>query len=471
MTEGAERGEAPGFRLSEVISALSYALDLTEGQPEGHSIRTCLIGMRIGEELGLDAGTRASLFYALLMKDAGCSANAAETSALFGADDPAVKRSWKSVDWRRGGPGLWHVLRSVRPGEPLGARLRQAWRIVAGPPVTADLVRARCERGADIARMLGLPADTAAAIRALDEHWDGGGVPLGLRGEEIPLLARIASLAQTVEVFHAARGTGAALGMARRRAGRWFDPALVRVLEGTRRDAAFWNSLHGDVRARVDALEPAGREMKADDGALDRIAEAFARVIDAKSPYTFRHSEGVAAYAAAIGRVLGFSAPLQRDLRRAALLHDIGKLGVSNRILDKPGKLTEEEFAAVRLHPEYTHRILARVRPFRELAELAASHHERMDGRGYHRGIPASTLSQAARVLAVADVCDALSAARPYRGALPREQVLQILGRDAGPALCPVSVDALRQALDADPGLGPPGEGVSGVAGSSAVSA
>ncbi|HEX8392167.1 MAG TPA: HD domain-containing phosphohydrolase [Longimicrobium sp.] len=454
-----------------MISALSYALDLTEGQPEGHSIRTCLIGMRVADELGLDADTRASLFYTLLMKDAGCSANAAQTAALFAADDDAVKRSWKTVDWRRPSGGLRHVLGNVRPGEPLARRLRQAWGIVSGPPMTADLVRARCDRGADIARMLGLSAETAAGIGALDEHWDGGGVPLGLRGEEIPLLARIACLAQTVEVFHAASGTEAALQVARRRSGRWFDPALVRALLATRRDAAFWQSLGGDVRARVAELEPAGREMSADDHALDRIAEAFARVIDAKSPYTFRHSEGVAAYADATARVLGFPAPERRDLRRAALLHDIGKLGVSNRILDKPGKLTETEFAAVRLHPLYTHRILARVGPFRELADLAASHHERMDGRGYHRGIPAGTLPQAARVLAAADVCDALSAERPYRAALPREQVLALLARDAGPALCPVSVDALRQAMESDPGLGRAPQGPSGAAGLPVVSA
>ncbi|HEX2078970.1 MAG TPA: HD domain-containing phosphohydrolase, partial [Longimicrobium sp.] len=159
-------------------------------------------------------------------------------------------------------------------------------------------------------------------------------------------------------------------------------------------------------------------------------------------------------YADAIGRVMGFSAEGLRDLRRAALLHDVGKLGVSNRILDKPGKLTEQEFAAVRRHPEYTYRILARVAPFRALAETAASHHERMDGRGYHRGIPAGALSPPARVLAVADVCDALSAERPYRAALPRERVLGIMREQVGSALCPDSFAALEQAFAADPGLG-----------------
>jgi HD-GYP domain-containing protein (c-di-GMP phosphodiesterase class II) len=445
-------------RLSEVISALSYALDLTEGQPEGHSVRTCLIGMRIGREIGLDAEARSSLFYALLLKDAGCSSNSAATCELFGADDHAVKRTWKTVDWASRWRSIGHVVRNVRPGAPLLEKARQVAGFTRTEAPGTELVRTRCERGADIARMLEMPDDTAAAIHALDEHWDGRGIPAGLAGEEIPLLARIACLAQTVEIFHSTRGVQAAFAMAGDRAGRWFDPELVRALQALRADGGFWAGLAGDCRAQAAALEPQDRALVADGDRLDRIAHAFARVIDAKSPYTFRHSEGVAEYAAAAAGVLGFGADALRGLRRAALLHDVGKLGVSNRILDKPGKLTEEEFAVVRRHPEYSFRILSRVAPLRALAETAASHHERMDGRGYHRGIDAGTLPLAARVLAVADVCDALSAERPYRAAMPRERVLEIMRRDAGPALCPESFAALEEALRADPGLGTGGK-------------
>ena len=457
MTQPPPEPHDPGedIRLSEVISALSYALDLTEGQPAGHSVRTCLIGMRIGREIGLDADTRSSLFYALLLKDAGCSSNSAATCEIFGADDQAVKRSWKTTDWSSRWQSFTHVVRNVRPDGSLLDRARQVAGFAGAGAVGTELVRTRCERGADIARMLETTDETAAAIRALDEHWDGRGIPLGLAGEEIPLLARIACLAQTVEIFHAAHGVEAAFGVARERAGRWFDPELVRALQAMRGDDAFWAGLRtGGVRARAAALEPADRVLTADADRLDRVAQAFARVIDAKSPYTFRHSEGVAAYAAAVGRVLGFGPEALRDLRRAALLHDVGKLGVSNRILDKPGKLTDEEFAAVRRHPEYTFQILNRVARFRDLAQTAASHHERMDGRGYHRGIPAGELPVAARVLVVADVCDALSAARPYREALPRERVLQIMRADVGTGLCPDCFPALEAALEADPTLG-----------------
>ncbi|HEX7243045.1 MAG TPA: HD domain-containing phosphohydrolase, partial [Longimicrobiaceae bacterium] len=188
--------------------------------------------------------------------------------------------------------------------------------------------------------------------------------------------------------------------------------------------------------------------------ALDRVAEAFARVIDAKSPYTFRHSEGVAAIALGMAGELGIAGGALRDLRRAALLHDVGKLGVSNRILDKPARLTDQEMAQVRLHPAYTQRILERVECFRGIAGVAASHHERMDGRGYHRGLPAGELPLAARLLAVADVYEAISAERPYSAALPREEVLAIMSRDVGAGTCPVCFDALRAWLpDAEPVL------------------
>src|SRR5687767_561983 len=162
-------------------------------------------------------------------------------------------------------------------------------------------MQARCDRGAEIALMLGLGRESAEAIRALDEHWDGGGHPMGLRGEEIPLLGRILCLAQTVEVFSRTMGARGAYGMAIKRRGRWFDPALVDALLAFRDDAAFWGPLE-DPRAvpPVARWEPADRVLVADEARLDLVAEAFARVIDAKSPYTARHSAGVAGYAEAI---------------------------------------------------------------------------------------------------------------------------------------------------------------------------
>jgi hypothetical protein len=243
--------------MSRVIGALSYALDVTEGEPPGHAQRACKIGMRLAAELGLDAATRSRLFYALLLKDAGCSANSAKMAALFGADDHAVKRSSKRVDWSGRLPAFVWSVRTVAPRGSWRDRVDRLLAIKAEGELTRALMQARCDRGAEIAFMVGLEAETAEAIRTLDEHWDGGGQPQGLRGEEIPLLGRILCLAQTAEIFHAAGGVKAACAVARRRRGRWFDPALVDALGSVSRDAAFWASLREPDDA--SGWEPADR--------------------------------------------------------------------------------------------------------------------------------------------------------------------------------------------------------------------
>ena len=219
-------------RFSEVIAAMSAALDLTEGQPAGHAARTCILGMRLAKELGLDQAECSALYYALLMKDLGCSSNAAKISYLFGADDRVVKRNVKIVDWSRRKDNVRFTLRQVRPGGRPWERMLQLGSIaVRGAGATRQLIKTRCERGATIARELNFPETTVVAIRQLDEHWDGMGHPEGLRGEQISLFARILGLAQSVEVFSREYGPAAACNMAVERSGRWFDPELVEVLQ------------------------------------------------------------------------------------------------------------------------------------------------------------------------------------------------------------------------------------------------
>ena len=435
-----------GVRLSEVVSALSYALDITEGQTAGHSVRTCLIGMRIAEVIGLGAATRSALFYALLLKDLGCSSNAARLCHLFGADDFSLKRIHKLTDWTDPSASAKYAYRLSLPGR---GPLARAWHtVMLGTREKGSgrqMVATRCERGADIAQLLGLDPMTSTAIRALDEHWNGAGLPLGISGEAIPLLGRIAGLAQTVEVFHAAMGLEAAVAVARDRSGTWFDPELVRAFESTVGDTGFWGTLDAtDQLDQVSDLEPADRVVLADPTRLDQVARAFALVIDAKSPYTARHSEGVAAIAVSIATELGLSRDDQRTLHRAGLLHDIGKLGVSNTILDKPGRLNDAETGAMRKHTGYSFEIINRVVEFRSFAGIAAAHHERLDGQGYHLGLKGQDLGPLARVLAVADIAEALTAERPYRDALPREQVLQIMRKLSGYAIDPAAFAALE---------------------------
>jgi HD-GYP domain-containing protein (c-di-GMP phosphodiesterase class II) len=436
-------------RLSEVLAGLSYALDLTEGQRPGHSVRSCLIGMRIAGEIGLGPDDLSSLFYALLMKDLGCSSNAARFAALFGSNDHDLKADLKSIDWSRALESFQFVARNAAPGH---SWLRRVWRVLAvlsrGPEGAREVVRTRCERGADIARLLELSTPTVEAIRALDEHWDGNGQPYATKREAIPLLGRILGLAQTVEVFFSTYGVESAYQMARARRGTWFDPALVDALFAFRADLLFWQDVGaGGSVQDLKFIEPADRVLLATEEKLDLVAEAFARVIDAKSPWTYQHSNGVAEIAVAIGRTMGFSAKELRELRQASLLHDLGKLGVSNLILDKPGKLTDAELRTIRRHPEHTASILARVSCFNHLAEMAASHHERLDGRGYHRSLRAAQLTQHARVLCVADICDALRSSRPYRPGMKPEQLIDVMSREAGGGIDPDCFAAMRSVL------------------------
>jgi hypothetical protein len=270
------------FALSAVIGSLSYALDIAEGQPQGHAVRSCLIGMRLAAELEMHPSERSHLFYALLLKDAGCSANANRMASLFEADDIETKRTSKLIDWSdRRAAFLWSV-QAVAPGAGFRKRVEVLRGIRDEGEVTRKFMEARCDRGAEIARMLFLSESTAAGIRCLDEHWDGHGMPDGLRGEEIPLAARIMCLAQTVEVFHANEGLKAARKMVKARSGTWFDPALVEAFLGFCDDRDFWASLE---RPDVSEWEPQDFALSGDEARLDRIAEAFARVIDAKSPF------------------------------------------------------------------------------------------------------------------------------------------------------------------------------------------
>ncbi|MBI4887338.1 MAG: HD domain-containing protein [Acidobacteria bacterium] len=432
-------------KLSTVLSALSYALDLTEGQPLGHAARSCLLGMRVADQLELRPDQRSDLFYALLMKDAGCSSNAARVSQLFGGSDQRAKRGLWERDWRNWREKIAYAFEYTEPGGSVVERLRRFTTLaLAGPSSQRELFEIRCDRGANIARALGVSEPTAVAIRSMDEHWDGGGYPEGLRRHEIPLYSRVIGLAQVAEIFCGLEGPEGALRVVNERRGRWFDPELARAFCALGSSDRIWSDLRAEPLAQaIAAAEPVERVIPADEPRLDRIAHAFALVVDAKSTFTYQHSDRVAAISGQVAAHMGLSEVQRVRLRRAALLHDIGKLSVPNRILDKPGKLDPAEWGVVKRHPYFTYEILARVPVFSEFAYDASCHHERIDGRGYHRGVPGEALSQTARILAAADIFDALSAERPYRGAMPLDKVLAIIREGRGTQLCPVTVDAL----------------------------
>lgn len=389
------QGTAEAVALSEVISALSYALDLTEGTVHGHSLRSCLVGMRIGESIGLGPEQMRSLYYALLLKDVAGSA--------FGTEHDLAAASLRSG------------------------------------------------RAAGIMRRLGMGEMAAEAVRCVDERWDGRGIPGRLKGHEIPLLARICTLARHLDMLAAVRGPRGAIETVVNRSGIWFDPELVKAarlldMRGILWVNCLWSEDQHETRWAVLGLD-SERRMQSEMVATDAVCEAFADVVDAKSHFTFSHSMGVADAAEGIAARLGLSPQRVHLVRRAALLHDIGKLSVPNAILDKAAALDAREWRVIRQHPGYTRRILERVGPFHELAVIAGQHHEKLDGSGYPHQLMARDLSVEARIVAVADIYGALSEDRPYRPGLEFEQIVPIMRDLAQQKLDGDSVEALVQVV------------------------
>ncbi len=329
--------------------------------------------MHVGKAMGLNEAQLWELYYTVMMKDLGCSSNAARICELYLSDDIGFKRDFKSVN-----DSLPSVLGFVFSHTGLKANLSERLRAILnimqnGGKITDGLIETRCQRGATIAASLRLPQAVCDGIHSLDEHWNGGGRPDHLVGDAIPLPARIALLAQVVDVFHRSTGREAALAEGRKRAGSWFDPDAVAAFERAAALPSFWKTLESDhLEDAVFDLEPAGPAAEIDEAYLDDIARAFAHVIDSKSPFTSGHSERVAVYADLVAAEMGYGETRRRWLRRAALLHDIGKLGVSNAILDKNGKLDDEQWVEMRNHALLSERILERVTPFREMARSAA---------------------------------------------------------------------------------------------------
>ena len=161
------------IRRSEVVAAFTYALDLTEGQPHGHSVRSCFIAATLAREIGLDAAETGTVYYGALLKDLGCSSNAARIHELYRADDLDFKQSWKTIAPGRGA-ALRFVFEQTARGAPLRHRVAAIGRVLAnGDTIAQEMIEARCTRGADIARELRFGEAVAEAIYRLDEHWDG----------------------------------------------------------------------------------------------------------------------------------------------------------------------------------------------------------------------------------------------------------------------------------------------------------
>ena len=292
----------------------------------GHAVKCCLLSMRLADILNLSVQQKSDLYYATLLKDAGCSSNAARMYEILGGDERKAKQEVKATDWTKASfEGLEYLLRNVLPGR---SRLERVFAIASvatnRDAQTRELIDLRCDRGAQIVKKIGFSDSTTTAIFSLDEHWNGKGFPAGRKGQEIPLFSRTMNLCQTLEVFVTLNGVSDGFQVLRDRSGSWFDPELVRAVGELEKDSELWKLIEQDrVREAVMEMEPISVSLYADEAKLDNVCEAFANVIDIKSPYTHSHSRGVTSIAVAICQRLALPEDQVTQVRRAALLHDL----------------------------------------------------------------------------------------------------------------------------------------------------
>jgi HD-GYP domain-containing protein (c-di-GMP phosphodiesterase class II) len=440
------------IRLAELIASLSLATDLGLGRPLEHELGVCLSALELADRLGCDAEERSGVYYVALLIHVGCTAGAPYFASWVGGDD---------IHFHSGAQGLGpaaepaeslrHVVQRLADDRPLPERARLVARQLAGGRKQFQTAAENlCEAGTLLAQRLHLPGEVTRALGQVTARWDGKGVPAGVAGDEIPRALRIAGVAHDVVAVAGARDLEAATTALERRRGRGYDPEIV--------DAALADveSLvrKADVRdawERVIAAEPEPVATISRAG-LEMVARAFAEFTDLKVGFLRGHSTRVAELTATAAEALGGTRTEVSEVRAAALVHDIGRVAVSNAIWDKTGPLNAGEWERVRLHPYYTERVLERSAVLAPLARIAGAHHERLDGSGYHRGAAAAQLGVGARVLAAADAFDAMTHDRRHRGALSAAQTRAELGGmvEAG-SLEKRAVDAVLEAAGSAP--------------------
>jgi HD-GYP domain-containing protein (c-di-GMP phosphodiesterase class II) len=414
-------------RLAELVAALSLGVDLGFGQPMEHVLRQCLIALRLADRVGLDDEERSIVYYTALLVNVGCHSDAHEQAKWFG-DDIALKSGKYDYEFR----SLRAAAASIRligRGNPPLHRFRVGLEFVLSGHRDVDgMIAQHAALARGLAEQLSLSVAVQEAIGSAYEQWDGRGWPGKLKGDEVPMAARLAQLAEFVEVAHRVGGVDAAVAVAERRAGGQFDPSLSKALCAD--PHAVLDELDGARTwdAVIDA-EPALRVSLSEeqfDGALLAIAD----FVDLKSPYTLGHARAVAELATETAQQLGVKDGEARTLHRAGLVHDLGRLGVSNAIWDKPGPLGAGEWERIRMCPYLTERMLHQSEALAPLGEIAVQHRERLDGSGYPRGLAGAAIGRHARILGTVDAYRSMREPRPYRPPLSADEAAAELRAD-----------------------------------------
>ncbi len=412
--QAVRRGEQP-IRAAELVGALSLATDLGTGQQLEHALRTAVLAVRLGELAGASAEELADTYYVALLHASGCTSNSHEATQLFG-EDIMHRAAFFLIDPADPEQVLAFYRTHVAPGRSTEVRERMIEAALSNPTRARESFAAMCEVAQRFARWLELGPGIEAALEYVFARWDGKGPPGEVGGEELPLPARLLHVARDYSLFLSAAGADDARNVLERRAGAAYDPRLAELAVRHFDDVC---AELDDTRVWEHALESEPfPQVSLSGDRIDAGFAAFAALVGLKSPWLREHSTGVADLAEAAAWRLGLPAETVVFLRRAALAADLGRVGVSNAIWEKSGPLGFGEWERVRLHPHFTERAFAQSQALAPIGLLAGSHHERLDGSGYHRGLRGSTLDKTGRILAAADCYTAMRQARAYRPAL-----------------------------------------------------
>jgi HD-GYP domain-containing protein (c-di-GMP phosphodiesterase class II) len=411
------RGMASEGRLAEVLGALSLAADLAYGLPLEKTIRTCVLGVELGRRHGLSDEVLRDGYYAILMASFGCTAFAHDAAQLAHGDDIAMNRALVNLDSDPFPGRVPRFLRQLGRGVPFFERVRGMARFAARADGAAKKHgHAVCDVAVHLARLVGASSSVRTALSQMCENWDGSGEPNGAAGDAIELPGRLERISFFTDAAYQRDGRDAAVALLKKQAGRHFDPSLAKTFI---RDAdELFALIDGNSIWDLYLFSEPRPHAQLDEARLNDVAKAFAQIADVKSVWTLGHSTGVAELATRAATELDITGHELSTLRRAALLHDLGRVSAPNRVWDKPATLSRSEWEAVRMHTYWTERILAQSPLLRDAAQVASAAHERPDGGGYHRGMPSAMLCRTARVLAAADAYHAMGEPRAHRPAL-----------------------------------------------------
>ncbi len=392
--------------LAMLLCALSFATGLGFGGHMEHGLGCACLGMQIADALALGNEEHEAIFYGALLKDVACTACSAGISAFFPDDEQQVSLADVIlVDPSKLGDMFGWLSRYLRLDAQFPVRVTKLLSFfVKCGPIVRETMRSHCEVAELFARQLGFSEHVQRTLRFQWERWDGRGMAYGLKGPDAPITAHILHFIQVLELMYRFGGPEAACKIASDKRGTRFEPKAVDAFLALAQRPDFWRDF--EEQSKQEALlarRPATSADCAMEEQRERVCEALADFADLKTREAWHHSRIVAQVSVEIGTCLRLDRSELDSLRRAALVHDIGKVTVPISILEKGEQRSSSEWETYRLHPYYTQRVLERVDALRDLALAAASHHEWINGQGYHRQLSGEQIPFHGRILAVAN--------------------------------------------------------------------